>query len=288
MKKTRLMNIINVSIVAPNCLIKTGRKHRIPGMPEAWPVFGFRGVPTNRLRVVAHHLPEPTPWPRWETDEKNGGITYVYGATSMFMEVWGDRHGQKISVWTQGDLDVYKGQVTIEDGWWRLLVYSDTNSEGKRHLFVDAIDEDGVRQTIAGPAPVYPTDVYDSDDLSRVVGHVWSRWYTHLKSSDIDDLRHETAWILNEAGRGGLEVGDEEGMIVADKNAVFRAVSRALYRRSRDLGWVLVTARERKRLGVESGPRWVREEVVAQWRASRRGYRATGCGDYTHKVASTK
>ena len=117
-----------------------------------------------------------------------------------------------------------------------------------------------------GDAPIVDTwarqrSVQAGDDLSKIIGHHWRSWYTHL--TDQDQMREFCdGWereLLFDSRWGDYTLAE-----------INRMASRALYRLSRDLGWRKLTREERARLGLsQHAKQWQHESTLAPLMAAR-------------------
>jgi len=123
---------------------------------------------------------------------------------------------------------------------------------------------DGGEHIHIASGPVLRTEAIEGAEGARqIIAWHWSRYYTHLRHVDVSDLLETFGFKSDE-----------------NLNAANRRASRALYKRSRDLGFKKMTLRERFKHGLDTdSPCWQRISDV-EARGS-----ATGCGDYTLTVA---
>lgn len=113
-------------------------------------------------------------------------------------------------------------------------------------------------------ANVLRSKVIESAEGARqIIAWHWSRYYTHLRHFDVSDLLKTFGFKSDES-----------------LNSANRRASRALYKRSRELGFRKMTLRERLGNGLaEDSPCWQRVSDI-ETRGS-----VTGCGEYTLTAA---
>lgn len=117
-----------------------------------------------------------------------------------------------------------------------------------------------------GSAPIVDTwprlrSFQVGDDLSKIIGHHWRSWYTHL--TDQEQMREfcdqwESEMLLDSRWAG---------YTLAEIN---RKASRDLYRLSRDLGYRKLTRDDKLRLGLDLySAQWQHEDVLLPLMAAR-------------------
>lgn len=129
-------------------------------------------------------------------------------------------------------------------------------------VLCDADDFSGVRLTIYMGDTLRTRPLETAEGARQVIAWHWVHYYMHLSHNEVEDLLTTFEFL-------GCETLSEAN----------RRASRALYARSREMGWRKLTSRERDKFGIEGGC-WQRISTL-----DRLIYRQTGCGEFTHRAA---
>lgn len=123
-------------------------------------------------------------------------------------------------------------------------------------------DHDQTEQVIFRGKLLRTKAISSADGAQQIIRWHWTKFFCHLKWDEISDLIENFDLI-----------DEEETLTVANRRA-----GRALYERSRELGWRKMTLRERQKYGLD-GAQWQKISTIEALASK------TGCGEFTLTAA---